>query len=264
MRRPLGIPILSLSLALAALPLVMSPATASGAAASCPGQSRIDVPGAEKQETACLDDLTTAGTVASGHTNVDDWAGLHAAGTTNPTGVPGIQVDGYFPDTSTSNTNNGWNHDSQFVIRLPTVERKARDHRGARHPPPVRQRLHHRRLGARAGLRVRLDRQGQQRGRLLRRRLVPGRLDPRVEPAGHPADPGHQAGRGTALRPRTAPYLHVRDLQRGLPDPLAAREPGGAVRRRPGLGGHAVPRGRTEPAHLSADRAPELPGVRDR
>jgi hypothetical protein len=33
--------------------------------------------------------------------------------------VPGIQVDGYFPDTSTFNTNNGWNHDAQFVVRLP-------------------------------------------------------------------------------------------------------------------------------------------------
>ena len=69
--------------------------------------------------TACLDDLTTAGTVASGHTNPDDWAGLSAAATRNPSGVPGIQVDGYFPDTSTSNTDNGWNHDAQFVIRLP-------------------------------------------------------------------------------------------------------------------------------------------------
>ena len=28
-------------------------------------------------------------------------------------------MDGYFPDTSTSNINNGWNHDAQFVIRLP-------------------------------------------------------------------------------------------------------------------------------------------------
>ena len=36
-----------------------------------------------------------------------------------PRGVPGIQVDGYFPDTSTFNTNHGWNHDAQFVIRLP-------------------------------------------------------------------------------------------------------------------------------------------------
>jgi len=93
------------------------PATAAGA--SCAGQQRIAVPQAAKQVTACLTDVTTAGTVASGHTNPDDWAGLNATGTKNPSGVPGIQVDGYFPDTSTSNTNNGWNHDSQFVLRLP-------------------------------------------------------------------------------------------------------------------------------------------------
>ncbi|PZS35586.1 MAG: tannase/feruloyl esterase family alpha/beta hydrolase [Pseudonocardiales bacterium] len=89
-----------------------------------PGQhcGHLDVlatPGAEHQETACLADLTTAGTTLTGHTNPDDWAGLHAAGTINPTGVPGVQIDGYFPDTSTGNTNHGWNHDSQFVIRLP-------------------------------------------------------------------------------------------------------------------------------------------------
>jgi hypothetical protein len=28
-------------------------------------------------------------------------------------------VDGYFPDTSATNTNHGWNHDAQFVLRLP-------------------------------------------------------------------------------------------------------------------------------------------------
>ncbi len=85
----------------------------------CARQSKIVVPGAEMQKVACLDDLTTAGTVASGHTRAADYAGLHTPGTVNPTGVPGIQVDGYFPDTSTTNTNNGWNHDSQFVIRIP-------------------------------------------------------------------------------------------------------------------------------------------------
>jgi hypothetical protein len=52
-------------------------------------------------------------------TNPADWAGLHAAVTVNPVGVPGMQVDEYFPDNSTFNTNNGWNHDAQFVIRLP-------------------------------------------------------------------------------------------------------------------------------------------------
>ncbi|MPZ00496.1 MAG: tannase/feruloyl esterase family alpha/beta hydrolase [Actinophytocola sp.] len=89
------------------------------AAEGCDGIGRIDVPGAVQQKQACLDDLTTAGTTTSGHTNPDDWSGLHASGTENPTGVPGVQVDGYFPDESTSNTNNGWAHDAQFVIRLP-------------------------------------------------------------------------------------------------------------------------------------------------
>ncbi|WP_323792832.1 tannase/feruloyl esterase family alpha/beta hydrolase [Nocardioides sp.] len=85
----------------------------------CSGAARIAVPRAVEQKVACLDDLTTSATVASGHTSSSDWSGLHAPGTTNPSGIPGIQVDGYFPDTSTTNTNNGWNHDSQFVIRLP-------------------------------------------------------------------------------------------------------------------------------------------------
>ena len=85
----------------------------------CGRQDRIAVPGAERQVTSCLADLTTAGTVPTGHTVPADYAGLSAAGTVNPAGVPGIQVDGYFPDTSTTNTNNGWNHDAQFVIRFP-------------------------------------------------------------------------------------------------------------------------------------------------
>nr|WP_130345795.1 tannase/feruloyl esterase family alpha/beta hydrolase [Herbihabitans rhizosphaerae] len=80
---------------------------------------RPHVPGAEHQRVARLDELTTAGTVASGHTVVADWAGLTHAGLSQPRGVPGIQIDGYFPDSSTTNTNNGWNHDAQFVIRLP-------------------------------------------------------------------------------------------------------------------------------------------------
>jgi hypothetical protein len=94
-------------------------------AALCPGAARaagcpaVTVPGAQVQKSACLDDLTTAGTVASGHTNVDDWEGLNASGTKNPSGVPGLQVDGYFPDDSHTNTNNGWAHDSQFVLRVP-------------------------------------------------------------------------------------------------------------------------------------------------
>ncbi|MEV4231508.1 3-hydroxybutyrate oligomer hydrolase family protein [Streptomyces bobili] len=85
----------------------------------CASLSRLWVPGAARQQADCLDELTTAGTVASGHTDPADWAGLTPKGLTVPSGVPGIQVDGYFPDTSTTNTNHGWNHDAQFVVRLP-------------------------------------------------------------------------------------------------------------------------------------------------
>ncbi|HEX6710924.1 MAG TPA: tannase/feruloyl esterase family alpha/beta hydrolase [Rubrobacter sp.] len=77
---------------------------------------------AEVQDGDCLKDLTTAGTQDTGHTDKNDWSGLNAEGTNNPTGVPGLQVDGYFHDegtTPTPNTNNGWLHDSQFVIRFP-------------------------------------------------------------------------------------------------------------------------------------------------
>jgi hypothetical protein len=94
-------------------------AAAPAAAADCPNADAVKVPGAEMQKSACLDDLTTAGTSTTGHTDQSDWEGLSAQATKNPTGIPGLQVDGYFPDTSTFNSENGWNHDAQFVIRFP-------------------------------------------------------------------------------------------------------------------------------------------------
>jgi hypothetical protein len=104
---------------LSVVPPAVGTAPAAAAPRHCAGIKAIAVPRAAMQKVACLEDLTTAGTVRSGHTNQQDWSGLHASGTENPSGVPGVQVDGYFPDRSTSNTNNGWNHDSQFVIRMP-------------------------------------------------------------------------------------------------------------------------------------------------
>jgi tannase/feruloyl esterase/3HB-oligomer hydrolase 3HBOH len=85
----------------------------------CAGIGHLHVPGAARQQADCLDELTTAGTVRSGHSDPADWAGLTPAALTTPSGVPGIQIDGYFPDTSTTNTHHGWNHDAQFVLRLP-------------------------------------------------------------------------------------------------------------------------------------------------
>ncbi|MFC8292553.1 tannase/feruloyl esterase family alpha/beta hydrolase [Streptomyces sp. NPDC057242] len=91
----------------------------SGAAAHCSGRHRLHVPGAEHQRSACLDDLTTAGLAGTPYTDMADQAGLAAKGTRNPSGVPGVQIDGYFPDDSRLNATHGWAHDSQFVIRLP-------------------------------------------------------------------------------------------------------------------------------------------------
>jgi hypothetical protein len=101
--------------------VLLTPPITGGAAAAgdgC-GAGRLRVPGAQHVEAACLADLTTAGTVPGGYTDPADWAGLEAPGTVTPSGVPGIQLDGYFPDSSATNPTHGWRHDSQFVIRLP-------------------------------------------------------------------------------------------------------------------------------------------------
>ena len=121
MRRTLG-------LLAAALTLSLLPVSAAGAAPkdrnACDGRDRIAVPGAELQRVSpCLTDLTTTGLLSRGfdgiYTDAADFAGLHAPGTFHPQGVPGVQVDGYFPDTSTTNPLHGWHHDAQFMIRLP-------------------------------------------------------------------------------------------------------------------------------------------------
>jgi hypothetical protein len=113
------LPALSLT---AACLLLTTPATAAPTGTPdghCAGRIHLQVPGAAYQQADCLDELTTAGTVASGHTDPADYAGLTPKDLPTPSGVPGIQIDGYFPDSSTTDTNHGWNHDSQFVMRLP-------------------------------------------------------------------------------------------------------------------------------------------------
>ncbi len=88
-------------------------------AADCTNQDRVQVPGAETQELYCVEDLSTATAQLNGRTDRSDWGTLHHLDTKNPTGIPGLQVEGYFPDDSTTNTWQGRNHDSQYVIRLP-------------------------------------------------------------------------------------------------------------------------------------------------
>ncbi|MEJ7931060.1 tannase/feruloyl esterase family alpha/beta hydrolase [Ramlibacter sp. AN1015] len=104
----------------AALMLAGTAVGATAQATGCAGMDALRVPGAQMQVAACLADLSTRYLVATGHTDASDWLPLHSVATRNPPdAVPGVQLDGYFPDTSTANTYRGWNHDAQFVIRLP-------------------------------------------------------------------------------------------------------------------------------------------------
>ncbi|MFD8305813.1 tannase/feruloyl esterase family alpha/beta hydrolase [Streptomyces sp. NPDC059690] len=118
--RPIrGVPLAAATLLAAALAW---PAHASAAAVGgehCARQERVRVPGAALQRDACLPDLTTTGLAGTPYTDSADQAGLTAVGTRTPSGVPGLQIDGYFPDSSHLNNTHGWAHDAQFVIRLP-------------------------------------------------------------------------------------------------------------------------------------------------
>ncbi|MFE5185914.1 tannase/feruloyl esterase family alpha/beta hydrolase [Streptomyces sp. NPDC056628] len=119
MRLTRAVPFLAATLLAAALGGPGPAAAATGGEQHCARQDRLRVPGAAFQQAACLADLTTTGLAGTPYTDMADQAGLTARGTRTPSGVPGVQVDGYFPDSSRFNTTHGWNHDAQFVIRLP-------------------------------------------------------------------------------------------------------------------------------------------------
>jgi predicted esterase len=108
-----------LALAIAPLPALAAPVGTQAAAEPCANQDAIAVPGAEFQEIACESDLSATTLSTKGQSDVNDWAALHSKRSTNPPAGGGIQVDGYFPDDSKTNSTNNRNHDSQFVIRLP-------------------------------------------------------------------------------------------------------------------------------------------------
>ncbi|MGV9251952.1 tannase/feruloyl esterase family alpha/beta hydrolase [Streptomyces sp. NPDC003697] len=120
MRLSRSVPLLAAALVTAAAALWPSSAGAApDGAAACPRRAIPEVPGAAFQQSACLADLTTTGLAGTPYTDTADQAGLTAQATRTPSGVPGAQIDGYFPDSSHFNNTHGWRHDAQFVIRLP-------------------------------------------------------------------------------------------------------------------------------------------------
>ncbi|MFF5498560.1 tannase/feruloyl esterase family alpha/beta hydrolase [Streptomyces aquilus] len=123
MRVSRGVPVVApavVATALTAALALPTPAVGAGVEAGhCAHPERTRVPGAAFQQSACLADLTTTGLTGTAYTDPADQAGLTARGTRTPSGVPGVQIDGYFPDSSSFNATHGWRHDAQFVIRLP-------------------------------------------------------------------------------------------------------------------------------------------------
>ena len=120
MRPSRGVPLAVLTLVAAAALMSPTPAEATAVGGDhCAHRQRVHVPGAAFQRSACLPDLTTTGLAGTPYTDMADQAGLTARATRTPSGVPGVQIDGYFPDSSHFNTTHGWRHDEQFVIRLP-------------------------------------------------------------------------------------------------------------------------------------------------
>jgi pimeloyl-ACP methyl ester carboxylesterase len=95
------------------------------------GKVREDLVAGAKYDYADLDDLTTKGTLTTGHTKFVDWAGLHSKSTDKTkesVPVPGRQIDGYFDDDKSETTKTPGNYygnknypcDSQFVMRFPS------------------------------------------------------------------------------------------------------------------------------------------------
>jgi hypothetical protein len=112
----------------AALPAQQAQQTPSG----CPeGLDALEVPGAEHTQAVCLEDLTTFSSERRGTAaGTRDNQVLQSAYTEYPEqAVPGIQIEGWFPDSCdhyepepTSfmpRCANGLRHNSQFVIRIP-------------------------------------------------------------------------------------------------------------------------------------------------
>ena len=200
MRRRTALPLLALAGTAA---LYASPPAV--AATHCAGMSRVAVPGAAQLDApTCLADLTTPGLQLAGRTDASDWATLTSARTAPQPATPGFQVDGYFPDDSTTNTSYGKNHDSQFVMRFPDAWNGKLLVTGA---PGVRKQYATDRAisdwAVAHGYAFAATDKGNTGTAFYDNGPSdpPRRRDPRVARAGHPAHRGRQADRGAGVRP---------------------------------------------------------------
>lgn len=103
--------------------------------ADCPDPAKLKVTGADWFQATCLEDLTTNGNSRTDTGSTTGWGtrssgALHSKYADAPErAVPGVQVDGYLPDSCSDHQNeptsfmptcpNGLRHQGQFVIRVP-------------------------------------------------------------------------------------------------------------------------------------------------
>ena len=132
-------------------------------------------------------------------------------------GVPGLQIDGYFPDTSTSNTTHGWNHDSQFVIRLPDDWNGKLVITGA---PGVRKQYANDFVisatgCSRAATPTRRPTRATPAPSFYERRRAARRRDRRVEPARHRARGRRQGGRRASATAAPPARTYVTGISNG-------------------------------------------------
>ena len=91
---------MALAFAMAAVSAILIPCAVADVGRSqrhCANMSRIVVRGAQFQRAACPADMTTSALADTDYTNPADYALQVPSATILPRGVPGIQVDGYFP-----------------------------------------------------------------------------------------------------------------------------------------------------------------------
>jgi len=185
-------------------------------------------------DSAYLNDLTTAGTQLTGHTNIIDWFGLHAGETRNPRNVPGLQIDGYFLDGESKTTRAPGNlygnkrlpFDSQFVIRFPTAWNGKLVITGA---PGIRGQYANDFMISDFVLKKGYAFASTDKGNSGLRfysagAISPGSFGGRMAPAHQAAYGGRQRCSRKVLRRGTVSYVHHRNFQCRVPNSFCFRE----------------------------------------